>query len=866
MKISSARVLAGGLTVVAAGLVFASCDDDSVGPGRTIEGRFGVAPLFASSAAGIVEIAEIRFILRRTTDGSVARDTVISVAAGADSVSLELTVALLEPGESFQLFLKLITPDGDTAWSGGPVEVTPSDSPDFPVIEVPLVYVGVGSNAVSVRIETDSASLFTGEMVTLVAVALDVEGQPISRTPIDWTALDSARAVVSQVDSAYRAVVLAGSQRGDARLVATLLTGQADTGIVQVQPLPTSIAASSGDGQTGTVGGALAQPLVARVTAGDGQGVRGLWVTFAVTSGGGSVSIDSALTDSTGRAATGWTLGATVGPQSVQAATARLIGTSATFTATGVAGTPANIVIDQGDGQTGLVGTTLPVVPRVLVTDANGNPVPGISVTFEVALGSGNITGATPQTGVNGMAAIGGWTLGTTPGANALRAFLTNPPEPVTQAARVAKSDSTAALASPAAPATDTLTFTATANAGPAQDVSVAAGDAQSGTAGTPLTDSLVAVVTDPFGNPMVNERVAWSVTAGTGTLSSDTTMTGAAGLTAVTWQLGTTAGVAHQVQAELVGAAATATFSATALPDAPASLTFQQQPTDVPVDSVIVPAVVVRMLDQHGNVVTTDNVTDVDIAITSGSGTPGASLLGTTTRTAVAGIVTFDDLSIDAIGAGYTLEASIPSLTLVTSTPFNVTPPPGNVAWINPAGGNWRNGANWSTGMPPTVTDTVLITTPGTYTVTFDTSTTVARLVVGGASGLQTLALGGMTIGTDTTLAVNANGALTLTDATLNGPGLLTVAAGATLVQTRGTINADLANQGTIQVLGPSAWGGAITQSGTVTLLNDAFGNSGILTVATGFTNDGTIALATAVNSARVTVTAGTLVNGPAG
>ena len=72
-------------------------------------------------------------------------------------------------------------------------------------------------------------------------------------------------------------------------------------------------------------------------------------------------------------------------------------------------------------------------------------------------------------------------------------------------------------------------------------------------------------------------------------------------------------------------------------------------------------------------------------------------------------------------------------------------------VTWTNTSGGNWSVAANWNPNQVPTNTDNVLITTPGTYTVTldvFDTSynaTNAANLTLGaggGAAGVQSLRL----------------------------------------------------------------------------------------------------------------------------
>jgi len=56
------------------------------------------------------------------------------------------------------------------------------------------------------------------------------------------------------------------------------------------------------------------------------------------------------------------------------------------------------------------------------VTDQNGHPVVGVTVTFSVTAGGGSIVGQTQVTDVNGVATVGNWTLGASPGVNELQA------------------------------------------------------------------------------------------------------------------------------------------------------------------------------------------------------------------------------------------------------------------------------------------------------------------------------------------------------------------------------------------------------------------------------------------------------------
>ena len=66
-------------------------------------------------------------------------------------------------------------------------------------------------------------------------------------------------------------------------------------------------------------------------------------------------------------------------------------------------------------------------------------------------------------------------------------------------------------------------------------------------------------------------------------------------------------------------------------------------------------------------------------------------------------------------------------------------------ITWINTAGGNWSDAANWSPNQVPTNTDTALITTPGNYKVNLDAPGVVTNLTLGaggGADGVQTFVM----------------------------------------------------------------------------------------------------------------------------
>jgi hypothetical protein len=63
------------------------------------------------------------------------------------------------------------------------------------------------------------------------------------------------------------------------------------------------------------------------------------------------------------------------------------------------------------------------------------------------------------------------------------------------------------------------------------------------------------------------------------------------------------------------------------------------------------------------------------------------------------------------------------------------------DIAWTNINGGVWSAATNWSPNSVPGGADNVFITNSGSYTVTFDVSSTLAGLTIGGGGGTQTLA-----------------------------------------------------------------------------------------------------------------------------
>jgi hypothetical protein len=208
------------------------------------------------------------------------------------------------------------------------------------------------------------------------------------------------------------------------------------------------------------------------------------------------------------------------------------------------------------NNQSATVGTNVAAPPAVLVRDAGNNPVVGVTVTFTVTAGVGQIDdGGGPVTGpltVNtngsGIAALTAWKLGTTAGTNTLTGAVSG------------------LSGSP-------VTFTATGTAGAATTIALQAGSGQTTTVGTSVTTAPSVLVTDATSNPVAGVSVTFAVATGSGSISSpsgSTVVTNASGIAALSsWQLGATAGTSNNsvtaTSGSLTGSPVTFTASATA-------------------------------------------------------------------------------------------------------------------------------------------------------------------------------------------------------------------------------------------------------------------------------------------------------------
>jgi len=175
----------------------------------------------------------------------------------------------------------------------------------------------------------------------------DATGQGVAGVSVTWSVVSGGGAVSpgtssTDADGLAATAFTLGSAEGDQQAQAEV-SGLAGSPVVfkahgfTQPPVPTTIAAVAGDGQTGPVGSTLPDSLRVQVTDASGNGVPGVPVNWSVLDGGGSVSPASSITDGTGTAAAAFTLGPEPGVQRGQAEAGNLVGPPVVFSATATA-------------------------------------------------------------------------------------------------------------------------------------------------------------------------------------------------------------------------------------------------------------------------------------------------------------------------------------------------------------------------------------------------------------------------------------------------------------------------------------------------------------------------------------------------
>jgi len=367
----------------------------------------------------------------------------------------------------------------------------------------------------------------------VVVQALDTRGRPAAGVPLKWTITSgggtlSAVEANTRADGTARAIWTMGSYGGPASIT---IASRAITTVVNVSvtgPAPV-LAATGGTAQAAPPGQPLAAPLVLKATSSTGAPLAGVPVSWAVSTGGGSVTPMAGVTGADGTVAAHWTLGTGTGTQTVTAAGPGTAPVS--FTAAAM----LMVLGPTGSGQTATVGTTLPQPLVVRVTNNAGAPVPGVGVKFIPSSGSGTVNPELVVTNANGVASTQ-WTLGNVVGTQAVTATVPGGP---------------------------TVGFFATATKPlPVITLQKNSGDNQVALPGhnVPLGISIRAV--DSNGNGVADVPLTFTASNG-GTVSAPRSVTDGPGYAVASWVLGPTVGTQTLT---VTGGGASVTFTAVAI------------------------------------------------------------------------------------------------------------------------------------------------------------------------------------------------------------------------------------------------------------------------------------------------------------
>jgi adhesin/invasin len=494
----------------------------------------------------------------------------------------------------------------------------------------------------------------------LVATVTDRYGNPVSGVLATWTPVGggsvSPTTTLSDLNGQVAVRRTLGPLPGDQQTIVAS-AGLNGSPIVFVQTSspgpPASLIAESGDNQSGLPGQQLANPLVVHLVDAMGNGIAGRAVTWPVATGGGTITPTSGATDVTGHASATWTLGPLAGPNIVIPSSA---GLTTTFTAISTPTQPTAISAISPTQLTGTAGGSASPPPSVRVTDARGQPVAGVPVTFAVIDGGGSVAPAVVSTDLTGSATVGLWTLGSRAGTNTLTAS--------------ASGTSGALSGSP-------VRFTAISTAGTMSRLAVVVQPSPAAVSGVPLPQPPTVQLQDAGGNDVAASGVVVTATiVGSppgASLTSATATTSAAG--SATFNGLTLTGPASTYtllftsSPPLVGATSDPIVLSGAVG---ARLGLSIQPSATVISGQPFPQQpVLQVLDAGGNPVSQPGVV---CSVTLASGAP--ALTGTPTATTdAAGVAAFTDLAISGSPGLRTLRFSATGLASVTSSTIDVRP-----------------------------------------------------------------------------------------------------------------------------------------------------------------------------------------------
>ena len=756
-----------------------------------------------NAAAGFTGAVTIAITPGSGTSGAILSGTTTVVAVGG--VATFATLSIDKSGTDYTF----------TATAGG---LTADTSASFAinagaaavlVFTVPPSTATAGA-AITPQIEVtardaqgNTAVGFTGNV--LVAIGTNPAGGVLSGTTTVAAVAGVATFTDLSIDNAGVGYTLTAAATGPAGAVSSafdITAAQADRLVFTVQP-------------TSAVAGATITPAI-QVTARDALGNTVTTftgnVTLSITAGTGTAGATLSGTK---------TVAATLGVATFSTLSINLSGNAyqLSATGTGVAGVTSTGFNITAGAATQLAFTTQPtteaagtaIAPAIQVTakDAQGNTVPSftgnITITIGANPGTGTLSGTASVAAVLGVATFSDLSINKTGIGYTLIAA-----SGVLTGATSAAFDITAGLATQLVYTVQPSTAAAGVTIAPA--VRLTARDAQGNTATGFTGNVTVAIATNPAG----------------GTLGGTTTVAAVLGVATFSTLSIDKSGNGYTLSATATGlvGAGSAPFNISA--GLATTLAFSVQPTTATTNANISPAVKVTARDALGNMVTTFNG---NITVNLGANPGGSTLSGTRTLAAVNGTASYQALSLNNVGTGYTLTATATGLTGATSATFNIIQSVGTLLFFTGQPQVGTAGAALSPSIVVTARDA-----SGQTAISYNGAVTLA--ITGGTG-----APGAVLSGTTTRTAVN--GIATFANLSINksavGYKLTATAAGLTgATSAFFTINPGTATQLSFTLQPSAATAGSVIAPRVEVTARDAQGNT-----ASGFTGGVTMAIA---------------------
>jgi hypothetical protein len=664
-----------------------------------------------------------------------------------------------------------------------------------------------------------SATISTAFANALAVTVKDAGSNPVSGVNVTFTAPGAGASGVFSNSTATITVVTNASGVASAPFTANATAGgpytvtAAATGLTTVNFSLTnnagaaaSMTANAGTTpQSATINTAFANALAVTVKDAGSNPVSGVNVTFTAPGSGASGKFSNntatitVATNGSGVASAPFTANATAGgPYTVTAAATGL--TAVNFSLTNIAGAASSMAANAGTTpQSAAINTAFANPLAVTVTDAGGNPVSGVNVTF-TAPGSGasgkfsnNTATITVATNASGVASAP-FTANATAGG----------PYTVTATAT----------------GLTTVNFSLTNTAGAAASMTANAGSTpQSATISTAFANPLAVTVKDAGSNPVAGVNVTFTApgSGASGVFSNNTATiivaTNASGVASAPFMANATAGGPYTVTAAATGVA-TVNFSLTNLTGAAGSMTANAgtTPQSAAINTAFANALAVTVKDAGSNPVAGVNVTFT----APGSGASGVfsnSTATITVATNASGVASAPFTANATAGGPYSVTAAATGLATVN---FSLTNTAGAAASMTANAGTTPQSATVNTafanalavtvkdaGSNPVSGVNVTFTAPGSAVSGKFSNNTATITVATNASGVASAPF---------TANATAGGPYTVTAA---ATGLTTV--NFSLTNTAGAASSMTANAGTTP------------QSATV---NTAFANALAVTV----------------------------------